>query len=164
MIPNESKLFKENKNHWKKMFSPKYKKSFLWSFLRIPTDENVLQKKFSSKKLSIIFFRNIKFNYSHHSFVPHSSFITNVPKLFLERIIFCAMSVLRKRNFLFYLPNSVLPLKTMSKKTYRNTYQKKFFQKMFFLPWFVCTPIEESYKTNQIFLKKTNFNGKKCFL
>ena len=61
MIPKELKLFKENKIQWKKMFSPKYKFSFLWSVLCTPTDNNVPKKSFSSKKLSIIFYQNIIF-------------------------------------------------------------------------------------------------------
>ena len=70
-----------------------------------------------------------------------------------------------KRIFIFFLRNAVLPLIKMSKKLlYRNTQRKNYFsQNMFFLFSVLCSPIDESYKTSQIFLRKTNFSEKNFF-
>ena len=59
-------------------------------------------------------FRNTSFNYSDHFCAPLILYY-KLFKSFLERKVFCEKKVLQKRNFLFYLRNSVLPLITMSK-------------------------------------------------
>ena len=47
----------------------------------------------------------------------------------------------------------------MSKEIfYEKTRQKIFFPKYVFSSFFLCSPSDESYKTNQIFLRKTNFS------
>ena len=95
--------------------------SILYSHWQQGFSKNFLIKESYHKSI----FRNISFNYSHHFFVPHWSFITNISAVFIERRVFCDKKVLRKRNFLFYLRNSLLPIITLSKRFFIKTLTKK---------------------------------------
>ena len=112
----------------KKIVSPKYNFSWWW-VLCTPTDNNVLRKNFLIKEsFHRICFRNTSFNYSHHFLCPIDPLLQTFQTFFLKRKVFCEKKVLQKRNFLFYLRNSVLPLITMLFKTFfwKNTSLKNF--------------------------------------
>ena len=98
-------------------------------------------------------------------FVPHWSFITNFSNVFLKRKVFCEKKVLQKRNFLFYLRISVLPLITLSKQFFKKILIKKnfFFRNYVSISLFVSIPIDETYKTILIFLAKATFSEKNIF-
>ena len=90
--------------------------------------------------------------------MPHWSFITKFSKSLLERIVFFEKKALFRKKFCFLSPQICTPSHNKVKIifSWKNT-PEVFFPNYVFFYLFLCSPIDESYKSNQIFLRKTNF-------
>ena len=165
MIPSEPILFQGNKSQWKNNFS-EVKSFFQWWVLCTPTHNNVLQKKILIKEsFHRKFFRSTSFNYYHHFFVPHWSFITNFSKVFQREMFSVKRKFCKKESFFLSSEHCTPTHKIVKIFFYKNTYQTKtLFSKICFfifnrmyLHWWIL-----QYQSN--LFSKSNFRWKKHFL
>ena len=118
------------------------------------------KKTFQERDFSCNFFSEVYFFTAFLS-NPFDNFFRTIKKtFFLKIILYNQKKVLGKLFFFFQYWHSRLPLITKLLKTrfWKNTYCRFFLQSFFLsLSSCVCTPIDESYQTNQNFLRETNF-------
>ena len=110
-------------------------------------------------------FRNTSFDYSHHFFVPHWSFITNFSKVFFKEKCLLWKENSAKKKFSFLSSELCTPTHNIVKIFFykKTTKQKQFFPNYVFLSLFVWIPVDDPYKTNLIFLAKATSSEKNVF-
>ena len=163
-IPNQSILFEGNKNQWKKT-SPKYNFFFDSGSSVLPLTTMSFKKTFSSKNLSIEIVFELQVSITLIIFLCSIDLLLQTFQKFFRENSFLWKESSAKKNFSFLSSEFCTPTHNIVKISFMKTLTKKkhFFPNYIFLSFFVCSPIDESYKTNLIFIAKAIFSEKRRF-